>query len=121
MVWPALLLFQQIHANIMGAIGAFGQGMGDQDIAATWAKGSVWFKVPESVKLVFKGKPDNVSAKDIILNLLAKFGANSLLGYSVEFYGDAIDKLSLDERITIALWEPKWSNYFIVYSNKRHY
>ena len=104
MVWPgSTFVSTDSHANIMGAIGAFGQGMGDQDIAATWAKGSVWFKVPESVKLVFKGKkPDNVSAKDIILNLLAKFGANSLLGYSVEFYGDAIDNLSLDERITIA-------------------
>ena len=91
------------HANILGAIGAFGQGMGDQDIAVAWAKGSVWFKVPKSIKLNFIGKkPENVSAKDIALNLLAKFGANDLLGYSVEFYGEAIDKLTLDERITIA-------------------
>ncbi len=91
------------HANIMGAIGCFGQGMGDQDIAATWAKGAVWFKVPESVKLNFVGKkPANVSAKDIALNLLSIFGANKLLGYSVELYGEAIDKLTLDERITIA-------------------
>ncbi|MFZ4401023.1 MAG: aconitase/3-isopropylmalate dehydratase large subunit family protein [Bacteroidales bacterium] len=91
------------HANIMGAIGCFGQGMGDQDIAAAWAKGSVWFKVPESVKITFKGKrQDNLSAKDIALNLLNTFGANKLLGYSVEIYGEAIDKLSLDERITIA-------------------
>lgn len=91
------------HANIMGAIGAFGQGMGDQDIAAAWANGSVWFKVPKSVKLNFKGeKPANVSAKDVVLNLLNKFGANKLLSYSVELYGDAIDKLTLDERITIS-------------------
>ncbi|MFZ4412966.1 MAG: aconitase/3-isopropylmalate dehydratase large subunit family protein [Bacteroidales bacterium] len=91
------------HANIMGAIGCFGQGMGDQDIAAAWAKGSVWFKVPESVKITFKGeRPSNVSAKDIALNLLNVFGANKLLSYSVEIYGDAIDQLSLDERITIA-------------------
>lgn len=91
------------HANIMGAIGAFGQGMGDQDIAAVWANGSAWFKVPESVKLVFKGqKPENISAKDIILNLLSIFGANTLLGKSVEFYGDAINELTLDQRITIA-------------------
>jgi 3-isopropylmalate dehydratase small subunit len=91
------------HANIMGAIGCFGQGMGDQDIAAAWAKGSVWFKVPESVKINFKGEcPSNVSAKDIALNLLNTFGANKLLGYSVEIYGEAIEKLSLDERITIA-------------------
>lgn len=91
------------HANILGAIGAFGQGMGDRDIAAAFAFGKTWFKVPESVKLVFKGKkPANVYAKDIVLNLLHKFGANDLLGYSVELYGEAIDELTLDERITIA-------------------
>lgn len=104
LVWPgSTFVSTDSHANIMGAIGSFGQGMGDQDIAATWAKGSVWFKVPASVKLVFKGKkPDNVSAKDMVLNLLSIFGANKLLGFSVEFYGEAIDELSLDERITIA-------------------
>jgi 3-isopropylmalate dehydratase small subunit len=91
------------HANIMGAIGCFGQGMGDQDIAAAWAKGSVWFKVPESVKITFKGeRPANVSAKDIVLNLLSIFGANKLLSFSVEMYGEAIDKMTLDERITVA-------------------
>ncbi|MBK6347162.1 MAG: 3-isopropylmalate dehydratase large subunit [Bacteroidales bacterium] len=91
------------HANIMGAIGAFGQGMGDQDIAAAWAKGAVWFKVPESVKLNLTGKrPANVTAKDIVLNLLSVFGANKLLGYSVEVYGDAVEEFRLDERITIS-------------------
>ena len=91
------------HANILGAVGAFGQGMGDQDIAAAWSNGRSWFKVPKSVKLNFIGeKPENVSAKDIVLNLLNQFGANTLLGYAVEFYGEAIDKLTLDERITIA-------------------
>ncbi len=91
------------HANILGAVGAFGQGMGDQDIAAAWANGKVWFKVPASVKLTINGKrPANLAAKDIALNLLAEFGANTLLGYSVEIYGDDIDKLTLDERITIS-------------------
>ena len=91
------------HANIMGAIGAFGQGMGDQDIAAAWAKGAVWFKVPASVKIILTGtRPQNVTAKDIVLNLLHVFGANKLLGYSVEIYGDAVEKFTLDERITIS-------------------
>ena len=91
------------HANILGAIGAFGQGMGDKDIAAAFSNGKVWFKVPKSVKINFVGKrPENVSAKDIVLNLLNIFGANTLLGYSVEIYGDEADKLTLDERITIA-------------------
>ncbi len=91
------------HANILGAVGAFGQGMGDRDIAAAWAHGKVWFKVPASIKLNFTGeRPDNIDAKDIVLNLLAHFGANTLLGYSVELYGEAIDELTLDERITIS-------------------
>lgn len=91
------------HANILGAVGAFGQGMGDKDIAAAWNKGKVWFKVPKSVKLNLYGKrPKGLSAKDIVLNLLSVFGANTLLGYSVEIYGDEVNKFTLDERITIA-------------------
>ena len=91
------------HANILGAIGAFGQGMGDMDIAAAWHDGKVWFKIPPSVKINFDGKiPDNVSSKDIILNLLKIFGANSLLGYSIELYGSFVDELDLDDRITIS-------------------
>jgi len=91
------------HANILGAVGAFGQGMGDQDIAASWHNGSVWFKVPHSVKINMRGGiPSDISAKDIILNLLKVYGANSLLGYSIELYGDCVDKLTLDERITIS-------------------
>ena len=91
------------HANILGAVGAFGQGMGDKDIAAAFAFGKVWFKVPKSVKIVLKGKrPEGVFAKDIVLNLLHRFGANGLLGYSIEMEGDEVDKFTLDERITIS-------------------
>ncbi|MFA5818176.1 MAG: aconitase/3-isopropylmalate dehydratase large subunit family protein [Bacteroidales bacterium] len=91
------------HANILGAVGAFGQGMGDMDIAAAWYKGKVWFKIPPSVRINFEGKiPDDVSSKDIVLNLLKIFGANSLLGYSIEMYGPSVDNLSLDDRITIS-------------------
>lgn len=91
------------HANILGAIGAFGQGMGDRDIAAAWSRGAVWFKVPQSVKIELVGKRGtNITAKDIVLNLLNEFGANSLLGYAVELYGEVVDQMSLDERITIS-------------------
>ena len=91
------------HANILGSIGAFGQGMGDQDIAVAFSKGKVWFKVPKSVKINLKGKrPGNVYAKDIVLNLLNRFGANQLLGYSIEICGEEVDKLTMDERITIS-------------------
>jgi 3-isopropylmalate/(R)-2-methylmalate dehydratase large subunit len=91
------------HANILGAIGAFGQGMGDRDIAAAWARGAVWFKVPETVRILLTGeRPDKLSAKDIALNLLKQFGADGLLGYAVELYGEEVDALTLDERITIS-------------------
>jgi len=91
------------HANILGAIGAFGQGMGDRDIAASWARGAVWFKVPESIRITLQGRRlPGVSAKDIALNLLKTFGADSLLGYAVELYGEEVDRLTLDERITIS-------------------
>ncbi len=104
LVYPgATAISTDSHANILGAIGAFGQGMGDKDIAAAWNKGKIWFKVPQSVKIYLKGKfPAGLSAKDIVLNLLSVFGANRLLGYSVEIDGDDIDSLSLDERITIS-------------------
>ncbi len=104
LVWPgSTFVSTDSHANIMGAISSFGQGMGDQDIAAAWAKGYVWFKVPASVRINLTGdRPAHVSAKDIVLNLLSIFGANKLLGYAVEFYGPAVEKLSLAERITIA-------------------
>ena len=91
------------HANILGAIGAFGQGMGDQDIAAAWAYGRIWFKVPKSIKIDLTGKPPgSTSAKDITLRLLQEFGASGLLGYAAEITGDAADTLGLSARITIA-------------------
>jgi len=104
LVYPgATAISTDSHANILGAIGAFGQGMGDRDIAAAWHKGHVWFRVPESVKIVLNGAiPDSLSAKDIVLNLLAEFGANKLLGYSVEIVGDVVDQMTLDDRITIS-------------------
>ncbi|MEA3503896.1 MAG: aconitase/3-isopropylmalate dehydratase large subunit family protein, partial [Bacteroidota bacterium] len=104
LAWPGSTgITTDSHANILGAIGAFGQGMGDKDIATAIANGKVWFKVPKSVKINFEGEfPQGITAKDIVLNLLERFGANTLLGYSVEMYGDAVDKLTLDQRITIS-------------------
>jgi len=104
LTWPgSTFVSTDSHANIMGAIAAFGQGMGDQDIAAAWAKGVVWFKVPASVKINLAGnRPVGVTAKDVVLNLLSIFGANKLLGYSIEIYGKETEKFSLAERITIS-------------------
>jgi len=104
LVYPgATAVSTDSHANILGAIGAFGQGMGDMDTAAAWAHGKLWFKVPKSMKITLQGeRPTDVTAKDIVLNMLSNFGSSTLLGYSVEMYGDAVEKLTLDERITVA-------------------
>jgi 3-isopropylmalate dehydratase small subunit len=105
------------HYNILGAIGAFGQGMGDKDIAAAFSKGKVWFKTPESVKINFVGKrPANISAKDIAINMLSIFGANKLLGYSAEIYGKAADELTLDERITISSMGTEMGTIIILFT-----
>ena len=91
------------HANIMGAVGAFGQGMGDQDIAAAWASGKVWFKVPPSVRVVLRGRPNcTATAKDLVLAMARRLGANGLLGYAAEIGGEAADSLDLAGRITMA-------------------
>ena len=105
------------HANILGAIGAFGQGMGDKDIASAFHTGKVWFKVPKSAKINLTGKrPEGVSAKDIVLNLLNRFGANSLLGYAVEIYGEEVDKFTLDERITISSMGTEMGTIIILFT-----
>ena len=91
------------HANILGAIGAFGQGMGDVDIAAAFSGGSVWFKVPRSLRIELEGTPSADSTpKDVVLRMLQVLGANGLLGYAAEIYGEYVDSLDLSGRITIA-------------------
>ncbi len=91
------------HANILGAIGAFGQGMGDQDIAHAFAHGKVWFETPPTVRVEIVGRPGPLAApKDIGLALLRHFGANGLLGCAAEVYGEYAETLSLDGRITVA-------------------
>ena len=108
------------HANILGAYGAFGQGMGDKDIAHAWAYGKVWFKVPPSLKIVLKGKPSKYSSpKDVVLKMLQDFGANGLLGYSAEIYGDYVDSLSLDGRITISSMATEMGGIIVLFSPEK--
>lgn len=92
------------HYNIMGAIAMFGQGMGDRDIAFSFATGKVWFQVPPTVRVNVKGFPSSniVTPKDFVLLLLHKFGSHGLLGKVMELYGDYIDFLDLAGRITVA-------------------
>ena len=91
------------HFNILGALGALGQGMGDVDIAFSFRTGKTWFEVPETIKVVVKGKLSTpLSPKDLTLVVLKRLGSKGALGKAIEFYGEAIDSLSLDGRITLA-------------------
>jgi 3-isopropylmalate dehydratase small subunit len=108
------------HANILGAIGAFGQGMGDKDIAHAFAYGKVWFKVPPTIKIVLKGRPSKITTpKDVALKLLQVFGANGLLGYAAEIYGDYVDMLPIDARITIASMATEMGGIIILFPFKK--
>ncbi|MGD9099263.1 MAG: aconitase/3-isopropylmalate dehydratase large subunit family protein [Anaerolineae bacterium] len=91
------------HLNILGAVGSFGQGMGDQDIAFTFKTGKTWFEVPPTMKVVVKGAYEYPStARDLTLAVLGRLGSNGALGRAVEFYGPAIEALDLAGRITLA-------------------
>jgi len=91
------------HYNILGALGAFGQGMGDLDIAYAFANGRTWFEVPRSVRITLTGLPaPGTSAKDVTLYLVGKLGAAGLLGMVGEVYGDWVEQADLASRITLA-------------------
>jgi len=104
------------HANILGALGAFGQGMGDIDIAYAFAYGKIWFKVPPTIKIVLKGTPAKTTTpKDIVLKINKELGANGLLGYAAEIYGSFVDSLSLDGRVTIASMATEMGGIIILF------
>jgi len=90
------------HMNILGAVGSFGQGMGDVDIAFAFKTGLTWFEVPETVKVVLKGRPGpGATAKDLTLFLCRELGTKALALRAAEFYGPAAEELDLAGRITL--------------------
>ena len=91
------------HMNLLGVAGAFSTGVGITDIVTAMRYGKLWFRVPETVKIIVSGNPKNlVTAKDIILYIVGSLGADGLAYKAVEFEGNVIDKMGLDGRITIA-------------------
>ena len=91
------------HTCTYGALGAFSTGVGSTDMAAGMATGEAWFKVPEAIRFVLTGKPGKwISGKDIILHIIGMIGVDGALYQSMEFTGDGIEWLSMDDRFTIA-------------------
>ena len=91
------------HTCTYGALGAFSTGAGSTDMAAGMATGKAWFKVPGAIRFNLTGKPSKwVSGKDVILHIIGMIGVDGALYKSMEFVGDGIVNLSMDDRFTIA-------------------
>jgi len=98
-----LVIGADSHTCTYGALGAFSTGVGSTDMAYAMATGKAWFKVPSAIKFVLKNKPGKwVSGKDIILHIIGKIGVNGAQYKSMEFTGEGIAHLSMDDRFTIA-------------------
>lgn len=97
-----LILGADSHTTHFGWLGAFGAGIGRTEVAALWATGELWLRVPESIKIVATGKLDHgITAKDLCLHLIGQLGAEGGLYQSIEFSGPAIEALSLESRMVI--------------------
>lgn len=91
------------HTCTYGALGAFSTGVGSTDMAAGMATGKAWFKVPGAIKFELTGSlPEWVSGKDLILHIIGMIGVDGALYKSMEFVGDGVKSLSMDDRFTIA-------------------
>lgn len=91
------------HTCSYGAVGAFATGIGSTDLAAAMLTGSLWLKVPESMKLIFHGElPDWVGAKDMILHVIGDIGVDGALYMAMEFVGETIARLPMSGRLTMA-------------------
>ncbi len=98
-----LVIGADSHTCTYGALGAFATGVGSTDLAAAFITGKAWFKVPESIKFIYFGKLNKwVSGKDLILYTIGKIGVDGATYKAMEFTGETIRNLSMDNRFTMA-------------------
>ena len=97
-----LVLGADSHTCTYGALGAFSTGVGSTDMAAAMASGKAWFRVPEAISVVLRGKPGPwVSGKDVVLHLIGLIGVDGALYQSLEFSGPGVANLTVDDRLCI--------------------
>ena len=98
-----MILGADSHTPHFGWMGAFGAGIGRSEVAALWATGELWLRVPESIRIVLEGDlPTGVTAKDFALRIIGDWGADGGLYASVEFSGSGVEALSIDARMALA-------------------
>ncbi len=98
-----LVIGADSHTCTYGALGAFATGVGSTDLAAAMLTGEVWFRVPETIKIVFRGKMQKwVSGKDLILYIIGLIGVDGARYKAMEFTGETVGELSMADRLTIA-------------------
>jgi len=97
-----LIVGSDSHTTTYGALGAFSAGVGRSEVAAIWATGELWFSVPETVKIIIKGKKSEyISAKDIALYIIGQIGADGGDYKAIEFTGEIVDEMSIAERMVL--------------------
>lgn len=108
--WPGtLVVASDSHSNMYGGLGCLGTPIVRTDAAAIWATGRTWWQIPPVAKVELKGKLNNgVTGKDVIIVLAGFFNNDEVLNHAIEFTGDGIKQLTIDQRLTIANMTTEW-------------
>jgi homoaconitate hydratase len=108
--WPlTMAVASDSHSNMYGGLGCLGTPIVRTDAAAIWATGRTWWQVPPIAKVILKGKLRNgVTGKDLIIALCGYFNHDEVLNHAIEFVGDGVKNLTIDERLTIANMTTEW-------------
>jgi 3-isopropylmalate/(R)-2-methylmalate dehydratase large subunit len=97
-----LIVGSDSHTTTYGALGAFSTGIGRSEMAVIFATGTIWLRVPETIKVVIEGNvPPGISSKDVILHVIGRLGADGALYQSVWFTGSTVDRMSVDSRLVL--------------------
>jgi 3-isopropylmalate/(R)-2-methylmalate dehydratase large subunit len=104
LVYPGMLIIgADSHTCTYGALGAYSTGVGSTDLARAYADGKCWFKVPENIKFIYKGKPNKwISGKDLVLFTIGKIGVDGAIYSAMEFSGPVIERLDMDSRFAMS-------------------
>lgn len=108
--WPgSMMVASDSHSNMYGGLGVLGTPIVRTDAAAIWATGRTWWQVPPVARVELKGKlRPGVTGKDVIITLAGLFNSDEVLNHALEFVGDGLNSLSIDQRLTIANMTTEW-------------